>query len=220
LITNNLKEIKDMDKTLLKILNRSAQVSNWLCLYNTIQAAADIHASITMMNVDDRIPILSDLLPLFTTEIDELNVGIAETIDFDRSLKSQRITIKKGVNEHLDILKLEYSKLDDKLTNFLFQDTRNGLIPNMSNYFSELKYIFFPQVGYLLCATKNERNFASPIAFETLQFQDLAYQFASDDQKCYFYTNQRTQFLDSNIGDYQGKMIDAAWKTDNIQEFL
>ncbi|CAH1762843.1 6722_t:CDS:10 [Entrophospora sp. SA101] len=117
---------------------------------------------------------------------------INDTIDFDGSVKENRIMIKPYIDEDLDEMKRVYDGLDDFLS-----EVANEISTTIPNEITtSLNVIYYPQLGYLIAIPlklewKDEKDF---------EFDGLYFQFNTS--TTVYYKNDRMK------GDIHGLIVD------------
>lgn len=123
-----------------KLLNQTAK--SVISIRNIIANNQVLHSN----NANLHLKLFDKIVQTFSTELDELNECLEKTIDFKKS--TDKIMIKKGIDEELDQLKLYFNKLPEILKIVITkEDEINRLI---EKYDINVTIIYVPQIGFML----------------------------------------------------------------------
>ncbi|CAG8455855.1 185_t:CDS:10, partial [Acaulospora colombiana] len=145
-LISSLKHVKNIPKIIEKIKGK-LNVKDWQSLLQFAFYCLKILNLIKELRFRDDIEIFSRIKDTFiVTDLKDIGSYINDVIDFDESVKENRIVVKPHVDEELDHMKRTYDGLDD----FLSEVAReiSTIIP--SEFASTLNVIYFPQLGYLI----------------------------------------------------------------------
>ncbi|CAG8440083.1 18808_t:CDS:10 [Acaulospora morrowiae] len=197
-LISSLKHIKNIPKIIGRMKGK-LNVKDWQSLLQFAFYCLKIRNLVKELRFDDDIKIFTRIKEEFiVTDLKDLGSYINDVIDFDESVKENRIVIKPHVDEELDHMKRTYDGLDD----FLSEVAReiSAIIP--TEFASTLNVIYFPQLGYLITVPlkpewKVEKDF---------QIDGLYYQFST--ATTVYYKNDRMRELDEYLGDIHGLIVD------------
>ncbi|CAI2171965.1 328_t:CDS:10 [Funneliformis geosporum] len=186
-----LKNIKNIPK-IIDNMKRNVNIKDWQSLLQFAFYCLKIRDIVRESNQSENIPIFTKIKETFiVSELKDIGSYINDVIDFDESIKENRIVIKPHIDELLDDKKRVYDGLDD----FLSEVAREISTTIPIEFSSTLNVIYFPQLGYLVTVPlkpewKEEEDF---------KINGLTYQFCT--ATTVYYKNKRTEELDDFLGD-------------------
>ncbi|RHZ76807.1 hypothetical protein Glove_192g13 [Diversispora epigaea] len=191
-----LKHIKNIPKIIEKMKGK-LNVKDW-------QYALQVNDRHIELRRVDNVKILDRIKEIFVvSDLKDIGSNINDVIDFDESVKENRIVIKPHIDEELDHMKRTYDGLDD----FLSEVAREISTTIPTEFASTLNVIYFPQLGYLITVPlkpewKEEQDF---------QINGLYYQFST--ATIVYYKNDKMRELDEYLGDIHGLIVDREIET-------
>ncbi|KAJ3118199.1 MutS protein msh5 [Phlyctochytrium bullatum] len=119
-------------------------------------------------------------------------------IDFEESLKVDRVVVQEGVDNELDELKRMYNGLED-----LLQLAAREVAPMLPEQFARVvSVVYFPQLGYLIMIPL-EQSFNNA---EGMEIEGLDLQFCTENT--FFYKSAEMYDMDKTIGDIHTMIVD------------
>ncbi|PKC07226.1 hypothetical protein RhiirA5_500820 [Rhizophagus irregularis] len=192
-----LKNIKNIPK-IIDNMKGNLNIKDWQSLLQFAFYCLKIRNIVRELNHSENIQIFTKIKETFIVA-DLKDIGsYINVIDFDESVKENRIVVKSHIDEELDHMKRTYDGLDD----FLSEVAREISTTIPSEFALTLNVIYFPQLGYLITVPlkpewKKEDDF---------KIDGLYYQFST--ATTVYYKNDRMKELDEYLGDIHGLIVD------------
>nr|CAG8531242.1 9277_t:CDS:10 [Entrophospora candida] len=192
LLTKCLKHIKNIERIVQNIKGKLS-VKDWQSLLQFAFYCLKIRNLIKEFHYEEPLQIFKRIEETFSiTNFKTFGSLINDMIDFDGSVKENRIVIKPYIDEDLDEMKRVYDGLDDFLS-----EVANEISTTIPNEITtSLNVIYYPQLGYLIAVPlklewKDEKDF---------EFDGLYFQFNTS--TTVYYKNDRMK------GDIHGLIVD------------
>ncbi|KAJ9476686.1 MutS-like protein [Pseudozyma hubeiensis] len=203
-IRSQLTELGGVPQLCYKLNMGVGSASTWSWLFKTCNAIINIRAELNGLDLSK-----SELLnEVAVDSLQQLADAIGNTIDFELSKEQGKVTVRSGVDTHLDELREQQVRLPGQLdrvaadlrTEAAFRPTRT------------LHVVYFPQIGYLICVPGGEM-------IDMQADPTLEQQFASED--CVYLKNSRMSYLDNSFGDVASFIVDKEIEIlDRLQTLL
>ncbi|SAM04069.1 hypothetical protein [Absidia glauca] len=199
-LASYLKHVKNMARILGRIYEHRAKVSEWHQLLQFIYYVIKIDNLLRLLTTPVDSPIVEKFMNLVDVELlTRIGKYINDNITFEESQLEGRLTIKKGIDRDLDLLRSKYEALD----NYLLQVAHEISAPLPVDIGHLLNVVYFPQLGYLLTLPSTAHDYFAQNAF---LYDGCTLQFTTQ-ENCY-YKIDRMRDMDEEIGDLHGMIID------------
>nr|DBA11333.1 TPA_inf: MSH5 [Pseudozyma hubeiensis] len=194
-IRSQLAELGGVPQLCYKLNMGVGSASTWSWLLKTCNAIMNIRAELDGLDLS-KSGLLNELKAQVAVDsLQQLADSIGNTIDFEMSKEQGKVTVRSGVDTHLDELREQQVRLPGQLdrvaadlrTEAAFRPTRT------------LHVVYFPQIGYLICVPGGEM-------IDMQADPTLEQQFASED--CVYLKNSRMSHLDNSFGDVASFIVD------------
>ncbi|GES81967.1 MutS family protein MSH5 [Rhizophagus clarus] len=197
-LVSYLKNIKNIPK-IIDNIKGNLNIKDWQSLLQFAFYCLEIRNIVREVNHNGNIQIFTKVMEtLIVDDLKDIGSYINVVIDFDESVKENRVVVKAHIDEELDHMKRTYDGLDD----FLSEVAREISTTIPSEFALTLNVIYFPQLGYLITVPlkpewKEEEDF---------KIDGLYYQFST--ATTVYYKNNRMKELDEYLGDIHGLIVD------------
>ncbi|KAL3869764.1 hypothetical protein ACJMK2_042401 [Sinanodonta woodiana] len=193
-LQDNLKNIKNVSRILMRMTQSQASFGDWQVLYKTAYHA--IYIGDICRAQPQNIEIFRKISVAFSDRLHSLAAFISQVVDFEGSSLQRRFVVKPNVDAELDEKKRTYAGLPD----FMTQVARKEL-EKLSENITECIVLYLPQLGYLLAIPKPEGQM-----LENYEIEGLTFMFLSNNML--HYKSASTRELDAIFGDIQCDIID------------
>ena len=150
-ITNELSHIKDFDILIKELKGFIVNTKTWSSFFSNLCSSLKILE--IYKNKKNKIEIIDDYFELINYEnLIKIYDFLFNCFDFTKG-KNIEISIKNGINEFLDELRIQYIEIDKILQDFAL--IYKEKIPKNS-FIDKFMFIFIPQLGYMFAVAKNE----------------------------------------------------------------
>nr|DBA11330.1 TPA_inf: MSH5 [Kalmanozyma brasiliensis] len=167
----------------------------WINLLKTCNAVMNIRAELNSLELS-RSELLKELKEQVVTEsLQELADSINQIIDFEESKAQGKVTVRTGIDAHLDDLRQQLAILPQHLDRVAADLRREAAFRPTQG----MHVVYFPQIGYLICVPAGG-------VIDMLADSTLEQQFSSPENV--YLKNNRMTSLDHDLGDIASFVVD------------
>ncbi|KAG0150073.1 hypothetical protein CROQUDRAFT_668766 [Cronartium quercuum f. sp. fusiforme G11] len=203
-----LKQVANLPRTIIIISSGKGRVGEWRALLNFIRASEKIRSQAGL--IESPLSLIARISSQdYTSELEVQAQKIDDVIDWDESkLNAGRVTVRTGVDDHLDELRENYAGLESKLEHL----ARKLGSETPFEFVHEFVIVYYPQIGYL-CSV---RRLSERPEAEVFMQQGWEFQFSNDTHD--LYKNDYMRDLDHYIGDLTTSITDREIEIVNALE--
>ncbi|RXK37395.1 hypothetical protein M231_05382 [Tremella mesenterica] len=180
-----MRRIKNVPKLCTDVARSSGRASFhvWRGIAESLGSAIDIGNIILQRNLGHVHSIFEKVSKPISEDLRELASEIALTIDFDESYETDKIAVRPGISEELDICKEQWAGMS------ILSLTLIEIPPNFCNDNIFVRY--FPQLGFLVAIRNRNLNMDEPPGWRMI--------FENENEE--FFKTPQMENLDDHYGD-------------------